>query len=66
MTSTATWRHGERTTERAAPNRRRWSCPDGECDQERITPLDTAKAPICPVHSVNMTKRRKVTRTRSR
>ena len=64
MTSSTTYRHGERTTKRATPNRRRWSCPDSECDQERITPLDTSKPPICPVHMVNMTKRRKVTRRR--
>jgi hypothetical protein len=46
--------------------RRRWACPSPDCTQERITPLDTVKAPICPVCSVNMTKRRKVTRRRVR
>jgi hypothetical protein len=28
--------------------RRRWACPSQDCTQERITPLDTTKAPICP------------------
>jgi hypothetical protein len=65
VTSSTTWRDGRRT-KRAAPNRRRWTCPNGDCEQERITSLDTAKAPICPVHSRNMTKRRKVTRRRVR
>jgi hypothetical protein len=46
--------------------RRRWACPSQDCTQERITPLDTTKAPICPECSVNMTKRRKVTRRRVR
>jgi hypothetical protein len=64
MTSSATWRNGQRVTKRAARSRRRWTCPDAGCDQERITPLDTARAPICPVHAANMTKRRKVTRRR--
>ena len=49
-----------------AIERRRWACPSPDCTQERITPLDTVKAPICPECSVNMTKRRKVTRRRVR
>jgi hypothetical protein len=44
--------------------RRRWACPKGGCTQDRITPLDTARAPICPEHSVAMTKRRQVVRRR--
>jgi len=45
--------------------RRRWACPDPDCTQDRITPLNTTKAPTCPVHARQMTKRRKVTRRRS-
>jgi hypothetical protein len=61
MTSSATWRRGERIM-RGVPNKRRWACPDPGCTQERITSLDVKKGPTCPLHRRKMTKRRKVVR----
>jgi hypothetical protein len=55
MTSTATFR-------KAKTNRRRWACPGEDCNQTRITPLSTTKAPICPHCRRPMDKRRRVTR----
>jgi hypothetical protein len=62
------------TTTRARRNRptmrprlmvlRRWACAGDDCTQDRITPLATTVAPICPKHGFKMTKRRVVTRRR--
>jgi hypothetical protein len=62
MSMTTRARRNSRKMRPGLVQRRRWACPDEGCTQERITDLNTRKAPICPEHACQMTKRRKVTR----